>query len=500
MSVVNMSLITMSVVKASRFISLLAIFAAISTMVACSAVGDIKQVVTDTVFGVEEANPPAELDDIEPTYVTKIDWTSDIGETQKYDFTPALDANAIYDANAEGDLVKLDASTGREIWRKNIGEPISGGVGIGSGTVLVGSNKGYVHAYDVSGKFLWKSKVSSEVLSVPRYFDGMVIVRAGDNHIYGIDAADGSRKWVYERINPALTLRSSVGVVVDSGAVYAGFAGGKLVAIRADNGKLLWESTIAQPKGVTEIERIADITSLPVVDGPLVYAVAYQGKIAAVDRRNGKVLWNRDISSYSGLSADLGKIFVAHSLGAVYSLDYETSKTFWRQGALSNRRVTVPLPAGDVVIVGDLEGYIHLLSRDEGKFVGRIQLGSDPVMSIIAGTKPSQFIAETKDGTLYAVSFAEKVEKQTKTKEPEKQAEPDAQTPAKIELTPETPKTVIPEPKITEPMSAEPAAPQQESSSSERSILFKNDSILLPDAGAQPTPDSGPGIRLPSGQ
>jgi len=168
MSVVNMSLITMSVVKASRFISLLAIFAAISTMVACSAVGDIKQVVTDTVFGVEEANPPAELDDIEPTYVTKIDWTSDIGETQKYDFTPALDANAIYDANAEGDLVKLDASTGREIWRKNIGEPISGGVGIGSGTVLVGSNKGYVHAYDVSGKFLWKSKVSSVILSVPR--------------------------------------------------------------------------------------------------------------------------------------------------------------------------------------------------------------------------------------------------------------------------------------------------------------------------------------------
>jgi len=288
--------------------------------------------------------------------------------------------------------------------------------------------------------------------------------------------------------------------VVDSGAVYAGFAGGKLVAIRADNGKLLWESTIAQPKGVTEIERIADITSLPVVDGPLVYAVAYQGKIAAVDRRSGKVLWNRDISSYAGLSADLGKIFVAHSLGAVYSLDYETSKTFWRQGALSNRRVTVPLPTGGVIVVGDFEGYVHLLSRDEGKFVGRIQLGSDPVMSIIAGTKPSQFIAETKDGTLYAVSFTEKVEKQTKSKEVEKQVEPDVKTPAKIELTPETPRPEIAEPKIPEPIAREPAAPQPESGSSERSILFKNDSILLPDAGAEPKPDSGPGIRLPSGQ
>lgn len=491
------ALSSMSVVKIFHFIYLVAV---ISTLAACSAVGDIKQVVTDTVFGVEEANPPAELDDIEPTYETRVDWSSDVGETQKYDYTPALDASAIYDANAEGDLVKLDANNGKEIWRKNIGETISGGVGIGSGAVLVGSNKGFVHAYDVTGKFLWKSKVSSEILSVPRYFDGMVIVRAGDNHIFGIDAADGSRKWVYERINPALTLRSSVGVVVDGGAVYAGFAGGKLVAIRADNGKLLWESTIAQPKGVTEIERIADITSLPVVDGPLVYAVAYQGKIAAVDRRNGKVIWNRDISSYSGLSADLGKIFVAHSLGAVYSLDYETSKTFWRQGALSNRRVTVPLPTGDVVVVGDLEGYVHLLSRDEGKFVGRIQLGSDPVMSIIAGTKPSQFIAETRDGTLYAVSFAEKIEKQSKSKEPEKQAEPEAQSPAKIELTPETPKPVIAEPKVPEPVMPETTTPQPESVNSERSILFKNDSILLPDAGAQPTPDSGPGIKLPSGQ
>lgn len=492
------ALFSMSVVKVLRLICSVAL---ISTLAACSAVGEIKQLVTDTVFGVEEANPPAELDDIEPTYETKIDWSSDIGEIQKYDFTPALEAGAVYDANAEGDLVKLDANTGNEIWRINIGEPISGGVGIGSGTVLVGSNKGFVHAYDVTGKFLWKSKVSSEILSVPRYFDGIVIVRAGDNHIFGIDAADGKRKWVYERINPALTLRSSVGVVVDGGAVYAGFAGGKLVAIRADNGKLLWETTIAQPKGVTEIERIADITSLPVVDGPLVYAVAYQGKIAAVDRRNGKVLWNRDISSYSGLSAEDGKIFVSHTLGAVYSLDYETSKTFWRQGALSNRRVTVPLPSAGVVIVGDLEGYVHLLSRDEGKFVGRIQLGSDPVMSIIAGSKPSQFIAETRDGTLYAVSFAEKSVKQTKKTESEKQQEPkkqvesETQTPAKIELTPETPKPVIAEPKIPEP-----AAPPAESGSSERSILFKSDSILLPDAGAEPSPDSGPGIRLPSGQ
>jgi outer membrane protein assembly factor BamB len=334
---------------------------------------------------------------------------------------------------------------------------------------LVGTNKGNVHAYDVAGKALWKAKVSSEILSVPRYFDGLVIVRTGDNHIFGLDAADGSRKWVYERINPALTLRSSVGLVVDGGAVYAGFAGGKLVAIRADNGKLLWEATVAQPKGVTEIERIADITSLPAVVGPIVYAVAYQGKIAAVDRRSGKVLWNRDVSSYSGLNVEDNKIFVSHTLGAVYSLDYETGKTFWRQGALANRRLTSPLPVGGVVAVGDLEGYVHFLTRDEGSFAARIKLDSNAVMSIIPGSTSTQIIAETRDGGLYAISVAENSGK------------PASAPTARPELTPEK--------------ASEPATPEPTTSGEERSILFqKNDSILLPEQN----PVQEPGISLPS--
>jgi outer membrane protein assembly factor BamB len=297
---------------------------------------------------------------------------------------------------------------------------------------------------------------------------------------------------VYERINPALTLRSSVGVVVDSGAIYAGFAGGKMVAIRADNGKLIWEATVAQPRGVTEIERIADITSLPVVDGGLVYAVAYQGKIAAVDRRTGKVVWNRDISSYSGLSAEDARIFVTHTLGAVYSLDYTSGKTFWRQGALANRRLTAPLPMGNVIAVGDLEGYVHFLTREEGKFTARIKLDSNPVMSLIAGTKSHQLIAETRDGGLYAISIDDNNVKSTPTPVPSSKTDAEATpgpTPAKVKSPePETAPSEMQAPALTEP-STEP--------NSERSILFQNnDSILLPDSN---NPDnSGPGIRLPS--
>ena len=386
--------------KISRF----CLIGALVLLTSCSMLTELRQDFADKVFGREPPNPPAELDEIKPSYIAKVDWTSNIGETEQYDYTPALDSTAVYTANTAGEIIKSDINNGSQLWRINAGERISGGVGIGAGIVLIGTSKGNVHAYDTAGKLLWKAKLSSEILSVPRYSDGLVIVRTGDNHIFGLNATDGARKWVYERITPALSLRSSVGIVVEEGVVYAGFAGGKLVAIRADNGKLLWEATVAQPKGVTEIERIADITSLPVVDGAFVYAVAYQGKIAAVDRTTGKLAWNRDISSYAGINAQDEKIFVSHTLGAVYSLDNSSGKTFWRQGALANRRLTAPLPMGNIIAVGDLEGYVHFLTRDEGNFAARIKLDDNAVMSLVNGTNSTQLIAETRNGGLYAIS------------------------------------------------------------------------------------------------
>ncbi len=437
-------------------------------LVGCSTLTEWRQDFADRVFGREPPNPPAALVEFKPSYIAKIDWSSNAGKTERYDYTPALDSSAVYTSNAAGEIIKLDISNGRALWRVNVGEPISGGVGIGAGIIMVGTKTGNVHAYDAAGKPLWKAKVSSEILSVPRYFDGMVIVRTGDNHIFGLNATDGSRKWVYERATPALTLRSSVGIVVDGGAVYAGFAGGKLVAIRADNGKILWEATVAQPKGVTEIERIADITSLPFVDGPLVYAVAYQGRIAAIDRTNGRVVWNRDISSFAGLYAEDAKIFVSHTLGSVYSLDYETGKTFWRQAGLLNRRLTTPLPMGSVIAVGDLEGYVHFLTRDEGNFAARVKLDSNAVMSLVAGSRSTQLIAATRDGGIYAISISE-TNATPVSKEPLKRSEPAESK-------------------------SEPSAP--EAPSTERSIMFQKDPMLLPDTA--PENNSGPGIKLPS--
>ncbi len=372
---------------------------------ACTSITDLKTDVSERLFGRQSTEIPSELNEIKSTVQAKVLWSSRLDMSEDDDFTPAVDNGYIYAAGSKGEVIKLSASSGKQEWRVNLGEAITGGVGIGANLVLIGTKSGYVVAYDLNGKMLWKAKVSSQVLSAPKVDFGVVVVRCGDSRIYGLNAVDGSRKWIYERATPPLSLKSSAGVVLDGGAAYAGFAGGKLISLRVEDGKVLWEVSVAQPKGTTEIERIADITSLPVVDGPLVYAVAYQGKVAAVDRATGRIAWSRDISSYTGLSAEDARVFVSHTTSAVYALDFSTGKTYWRQGDLRQRRITAPLPMGNMIAIGDVEGYIHLLNREDGVFVGRLKIEDAPVMPQMVALGSSTVIAQTRKGGIYAISL-----------------------------------------------------------------------------------------------
>jgi outer membrane protein assembly factor BamB len=242
----------------------------------CSGVTELKTDLSEKLFGRDAKDPPTELKEIRTTADAKLLWQASVGGAEDYDFTPAVDGKAIYAASQTGDITKLDAETGKPVWRVSAGEKLSGGAGAGDGLVLVGTPKGLVLAFDqAAGKLIWKSKVASEVLSAPHTYNGVVVVRSGDSRIYGLDVADGKRKWVYERATPTLSLRSSAGVVIDdAGVAFVGFAGGKLVAINSADGKAIWEASVALPKGTTEIERIADVTSLPVADGRYVYASA----------------------------------------------------------------------------------------------------------------------------------------------------------------------------------------------------------------------------------
>ncbi|HEY0665936.1 MAG TPA: PQQ-binding-like beta-propeller repeat protein, partial [Gallionella sp.] len=216
--------------------------------------------------GVRNEDAPAKLVNFDETTEFIVRWHRDIGDSSTSLLQPALTGNAIYAVSADGYLSRLDRDTGKKVWRIKTGIAVSAGVGSGEGMVVVGGGKGEVLAFDESGKQLWQGKVSSEALSLSEVVDGMVVVRSGDGRIIGLNAVNGQQAWVFERSTPALVVRSHAGVTIQRGVVLAGLAGGKLVAIRVSNGEVLWETSVSQPRGNTELERISDITSNPVVD------------------------------------------------------------------------------------------------------------------------------------------------------------------------------------------------------------------------------------------
>ncbi|MBE0619409.1 MAG: outer membrane protein assembly factor BamB [Burkholderiales bacterium] len=331
-------------------------------------------------------------------------WQANVGSSKQSIFSPAVAGDSVYAAAGDGTITRLDAASGKQLWRISAGEPLTGGVGAGDGLVVVGSGKGEVLAFDSSGTALWKAQVSSEVLAAPQVAQGVVVVRSADGRIFGLDAKDGKRKWYYQRATPALTVRSPVGITIHDGVVYAGFAGGKLVAINLSDGAVRWEATVALPRGTTELERVTDVIGLPVVSGRDVCAVAYQGRVGCFDLGNGQAMWGRDMSSTSGLALDARYAFVSDDKGMVYALDRSSGTSMWRQDKLKLRNLSAPLALGREIVVADVQGYVHLLERESGAFVGRVATDGSPVSTNPVSLPNGGFLVQTRNGGLYAFS------------------------------------------------------------------------------------------------
>jgi outer membrane protein assembly factor BamB len=328
-------------------------------------------------FGHGPARPkPAALVDFKPAASLTEAWKSEAGDTGGYLLRPQVEGGDVFAAGGSR-VVGIAVANGSTLWKTDTGAKLTAGTGAGQGLVLAGSSKGELLALDrASGKERWKADLSSEVAGQMLVVDDSVIVRTGDGRVQGLAVADGSRKWLYTRTLPILSLRGSGGMAVGDDVLYAGFPGGKLVALNATNGAQLWEAAVAQPHGATELERVADVMGNPALDDSQVCAVTYQGRVACFARSNGELLWARDTSSNSGLAMDERNVYVTDDKDAVTAYDKTSGRAIWRQDKLAHREVTAPLALGAWVVVADAEGYVHVLSADDGSFVARAKVDS----------------------------------------------------------------------------------------------------------------------------
>lgn len=333
----------------------------------------------------EDLDAPAELVDFEPTLRVRKAWRSGTGdgnEVLRLALVPASDGSRVYTADNDGRMSAFDAARGRRQWRTDVELPLAGGPAVGDQRVVAGSSDGYVVALDAAdGKELWRTNVASEVLAAPAVGAGRAYVRTVDGKLIALDLADGRQAWFAQQTMPRLSVRGTGSPVLDRNLVICGFDNGRVAAYDVGDGSVLWDVLVAPPSGRTEVERLTDLNATVLVIGAEVYAVSYQGRVVALARESGQVLWNVEFSSYSGLGADLNNLYVAGDTGEVLAIERSSGRELWRHEELRNRDLTAPTPFGSSVVVGDLEGYVHFFEAATGKLQARVRVGGERITS-----------------------------------------------------------------------------------------------------------------------
>jgi outer membrane protein assembly factor BamB len=358
---------TMRLVNIAKFATkALIIGSAIAALVACS--------------GGARVRKPAELVPVSNQFDLAPVWSTSVGSSETFNFHPVVAGDAVYAASHRGNLVKIDLANGNKVWEASVPERITVGPGSDGRVTAVVTTKGTVYAYDDSGKALWNVSVGSEVLTEPVVAGGVVIIRALDNRFIGLDAQTGARKWTYQRQQSALSLRVGYGMLaIGNEVIVTGFAGGRFGMIAIANGGLVWETPISFPKGFSEIERLNDVTAKPSMEGEILCAVSYQGRIGCGQARTGNLIWFKDFSSFTGTAQSADMVFSANEKSHVTAFATKDGNQVWENDKLTFRDVGEPMAVGRVLLMGDAQGYVHAFSQADGQMVARIRHDSSPI-------------------------------------------------------------------------------------------------------------------------
>ncbi len=355
--------------------------------------------------GKENVREPAELRDIaSPAVQPKRAWSRSVALGDHFSrLGVAVADDALFVSSAAGQVRALVPDTGRPIWEARTQTRASAGPALAGDLVLVGTLDAEVVALSrADGRERWRHTVSSEVMADPVSTLDLVIVRTVDGRLHGLERDSGALRWTFDRSVPSLTLRGLSAPLLHGGRLFVGMDNGRMAALDPDNGQLLWEQVIAAPTGRSELERLADIDADLVAADKEIYVASVGGELACVDGDTGQVLWRRSIASYSGMALVDDKLVVSDTDGRVWALDARTGAAAWKQEDLLYRRLSAPAAQGDLVVLGDFEGYLHWLSPRDGSLVGRVRAGSAAFQGAPV-TVGDQLLAYSRDGRLFAI-------------------------------------------------------------------------------------------------
>tara|TARA_R110002167_G_scaffold41337_6_gene126321 strand:+ start:1054 stop:2301 length:1248 start_codon:yes stop_codon:yes gene_type:complete len=361
-----------------------------------------------------------------PTEVWSVDLGAGIGKFYSK-LGPAVAYDKVFAANRQGNVSAFEQATGKEIWSKDfatydeqgltsgikklwsngLSAKIAGGLSVAYETVFFGTENGEVIALDANtGEQKWITTVKGEVLAAPAIEAGIVLINTGSGFIFALNADSGEEVWSTEADVPPLSLRGVSSPAAVNGGAIIGTATGKLIVNILETGQTAWEQVISAATGVTELERIVDIDSEPLVAAGNVYVISYDGTLAAVELRTGRVIWKREYKSYRRLSLSGSTLYLVDVNSNLYALDSRNGVELWSQGALKERLLTGVTPVGNYLVAGDKYGYLHWFDQADGKIVARLEVGDDDEDESIYHSPVvdgDTLYTQTRDGKLVAI-------------------------------------------------------------------------------------------------
>lgn len=318
---------------------------------------------------------------------------------------PAIGGTNIFTADKNGVVTATNKANGATRWQRSTDTAITAGPAVNNGYVYVGTRRGTVIAlHETDGSIAWKTAVPSEVLSPPAASNGVVLVKTIDGQLTALSETDGHKLWHYQQTEPLLILHTGSAPQIYRNSTVVGFANGNISKLSLQEGSLIWQQTVAIPTGTFAIQRMVDIDADPVIFDDTVYVATYQGRIAALNIATSAPLWMHDISSFTGISVDSARVYVSDATSQIWAFDTANGNVTWHQTQLEARNISGPANMGNTVVVGDAEGYLHWLSKQDGHFVARAYLGSAGILATPAVENNIAYVL-TKDGHLVAYTL-----------------------------------------------------------------------------------------------
>lgn len=353
---------------------------------------------------------PQELTDFTPEGSFQLLWQKKLKSKQDsfgYQLRPAPMGSALYTADVDGGVYRYQAESGQLAWQTKVNHVISAGPGVSETIIVVAGPDGQVTALDVdTGSQLWQIQVSSEVLSPPVIDRNRVIIRSLDGRVYGLGINDGERQWLFSSEVPNLTLRGTGTPMAKGGRLYVGLDDGDVVALNIMDGDVIWQQNVVNNQGKTEIERLSDIDGDMGVVATDLYVSSAANKTLAVATESGQLLWRNNHGSSHGVTVSRRFIYLTDNQSVIRQVDRSNGEPGWLVDDFKHRDMTRPVfYLGDLVI-GDIEGYIHVIDAFTGKILNRQQMGSDNFYGapVVEG---NVIYAYNKDGTLTAFRYTE---------------------------------------------------------------------------------------------